>query len=213
MLNQDIPQTMTEILVVDDDQSVLASIGTALQEKNYRPVLIHCPLEAMSILWNDPNRFGLILLDWKLKSHIDGDMVFRLFKRFFPNSKCKTVVISSHTAVASKFLIRHGVYETLKKPFTCEALYDTIERALNLKHPENPRELAPIGQLSWKELRQQQLANKIVDAIEATRSLAEASRLLHCSTMTLRRWLKLAQLYDFVIKKERKPKWRLPDAA
>src|SRR3989338_7316200 len=103
---------MAEILVVDDDQGVLKATGRILKSHGYEPVLTPSPEEAIRLLKENPKRFSVILLDWKLRSAIDGDMVLKLIKYTLPGFSAPIIFVTDYTGIASKDLIRRGAFDT-----------------------------------------------------------------------------------------------------
>jgi DNA-binding NtrC family response regulator len=192
---------MGEILVVDDDLHVLTATADSLTAYGYQPVLTDSPEQALALLKINPHRFDAILLDWKLRCPIDGDMILKLVKRMFPDFDTPIIFVTAHTRISSKYLIRLGAYDTLAKPATAEQLIDVIERALKSKPPENPHRKAPC-ELNSQELKKHELADRVVNAISTTGSLVEASRRLGCSRVSLYKWLKLTGLHQFLTEKE-----------
>ena len=193
-------QNMSEILVVDDDIQVLTVTGEVLRDHGYEVSLCQTPGKAIKLLKQNPQRFEVILLDWKLRCAIDGDMVVKLINRFFPGFKAQFIFITAHRN-ASIYLMRLGAYDILVKPVTAEQLVDAVERALKKKPPEDPHQKVP-SELNWQDLKKHEMAAKIVNAISSTETIVEAARLLGCSRKSLYRWLLKTGLHDFVIVKE-----------
>ena len=192
---------MAKILVVDDDAKVLAATGDALAAFGYDPHLISSPEEALALLKKNPTGFDVIILDWKLQSTIDGDMMIKLVKRIFPNFKTPIIFLTAHTNISSKYLMRLGAFDTLSKPFQAEQLVDSIERALQRKPAEDPHRKAP-ADLSADEFKKHEIAKRIIDAVSSTRSLVDAAAKLGCSRRSLYRWLEKTGLHTFVVEKE-----------
>lgn len=192
---------MAKVLVVDDDQKVLSATGDALKAFGYEPHLISSPEQALALLKKDPATFDVIILDWKLQSAIDGDMVLKLVKRIFPNFKTPIIFVTAHTNISSKYLMRLGAFDTLTKPFGAEQLVDTIERALHKKPAEDPHRKAP-ADLSADQFKKHEVAKRIIDAVSSTRSLVDAAAKLGCSRRSLYRWLEKTGLHSFVTDKE-----------
>lgn len=192
---------MGEILVVDDDPEVLRATGYALKAGGYESILTHSPEEALGLLKENPNRFDAILLDWKLRCPIDGDMVVKLVKRIFPGFITPIIFVTAHTKIASSYLMRLGAFEILPKPLESQELIDAVERALNKKPPEDPHLKAPC-EINSQELRKQELARRIIDAITATQTLTAAAHELRCSRVSLYKWLRITGLHQFLTVKE-----------
>ena len=192
---------MGEILVVDDDPEVLRATGYALKTGGYEPILTHSPEEALGLLKDNPNRFDAILLDWKLRCPIDGDMVVKIVKRIFPGFRTPIIFVTAHTKIASSYLMRLGAYEIVPKPLEAQELLDAVERALNKKPPEDPHLKAPC-EITSHELRKQEIAKRVIDAVSATETLTAAARSLRISRVSLYKWLKLTGLHQFLTVKE-----------
>ena len=190
-----------EILVVDDDPEVLKATGYALKTGGYVPVLTHSPEEALGLLKENPGRFQIILLDWKLRCPIDGDMIVKLVKRIFPGFSTPIIFVTAHTQIASHYLMRLGAYEILPKPLEADELLNAVDRALHKKPPEDPHGKVPC-EINSQELRKQELAKRIIDALVATPTLAAAARELRCSRVSLYKWLRLTGLHRFLTLKE-----------
>ena len=192
---------MSRILIVDDDTQILDITGQILESQGYEVTPRSSPEEAIGLLKKNAHAFDLILMDWKLRAAIDGDIVLKVVKHVFPAFQTPVIFITAFTHISSKYLMRLGAFDTLSKPFTAEQLLDAVDRALKKKPAENPHERAPTY-LASCELKKQELAKKIVDAITASRSLKDAALLLGCSRMTLYRWLSKTGLHSFLIDKE-----------
>lgn len=203
---------MEEILVVDDDPKVLALTSEILKCHGYEPLATGSPQEALETVKKNPGRFSLLLLDWKLRSHIDGDTVLCLVKRLFPELNIPIIFVTAHTRIASKYLMRLGAYETLTKPFTADDLVDAVERALRKKPDEDPHRLAP-AEAGADELKKSEMTRRIVNALTVASSVTEASAVLGCSRRSLYRWIEKTGLHSFLISKEPFSKAKVPDAA
>ncbi len=189
------------ILIVDDDPKILSLTGTILKSNGYEVTSARAPEEAIALFKASPDKFSLILLDWKLRAALDGDVVMQVIHHMFPSNKIPVIFVTAHTSISSKYLMRLGAFDTLSKPFTAEKLLDAVERVFGKKPEENPHKYsAPFE--SPRELKKQELARKIMNAITASKSLKEASQRLNCSRMTLYRWLEKTGLHSFVIEKE-----------
>lgn len=195
---------MGEILVVDDDEKILTATGDALRAFGYETTLMNTPQEALLLLKQNPHRFDCILLDWKLRSPMDGDIVMKVIQYMFPGFKTPIIFVTAHTRISSKYLMRLGAYDTLTKPVTTDQLIDAVERALK-KREENPHEQAP-AYLSPRDLKRQHMMIKITNAIHSSDSFTEAAEQLGVSRRSLYRWLDLTGLREFYIQKEPKSK-------
>lgn len=193
---------MEHVLIVDDEPKVLDVTGEILRSHGYEVTLTSSPENALAILQNNPNRFELILLDWKMRCALDGDMVLKMIRHVYPDFKTPIIFVTAHTHISSKYLMRLGAYDTLTKPVTAERLIDAVERALKKKSDEDPHLNAP-AYLQASDVKKQEMVKKIVDAIASTRSLKDAAQSLGCSRASLYRWLNKTGLYKFYVHKER----------
>ena len=192
---------MNHILVVDDDPKILSLTGMILKNHGYEATLIPTPEQAIAAFKAAPETFSVVLLDWKLKSALDGDVVMQVIHHMFPSKKIPVIFVTAHTKISSKYLMRLGAFDTLAKPFTAEQLIDAVERAHGKKPVEDPNQYsAPFE--SPRELKKQELSRKIMAAITNSKSLKEAADRLNCSRMTLYRWLDKTGLSSFVIDKD-----------
>ncbi len=191
---------MGEILVVDDDSEVLTATANTLRRHGYDPVITQSPEEALRLLKENPNRFEAILLDWKLRCPIDGDMIVKLVKHVFPDFKTPFIFITAHN-IASSYLMRLGAYEILVKPLVAQQLIDAIKRALNKNPPDDPHLKAP-SELTWRQHKRHDLVIRLTNAISSTRSITEAADSLGVSRRHLYRLLQKSGLHHFVVEKE-----------
>lgn len=192
---------MNQILIVDDDPKILKLTSAILTANGYETAMSRTPEEAIRLFKNEPDSFSLILLDWKLKASLDGDVVMQIIHHMFPQKKIPVIFVTAHTGISSKYLMRLGAFDTLAKPFTAEQLLDAIERVLGKRPDENPHKYsAPFE--SPRELKKKELARKVMNAITNTRSIKEAADMLNCSRMTLYRWLDKTGLRSFILEKE-----------
>ncbi|MBI3317286.1 MAG: response regulator [Candidatus Omnitrophica bacterium] len=192
---------MAKILVVDDDTRVLEATGEVLKAYGFEPILMNSPEKAVGTLKQNPTAYDLILMDWKLRCPLDGDMVIKLINHIFPDFKTPIIFITAHTHLSSKYLMRLGAYDTLTKPVAPDLLIDACQRALGLKPSENPHPKAP-ADLNSEELKKHEMAKRIIDAISESRSLTDAAARLGCSRRSLYRWLSKTGLDTFVVDKE-----------
>jgi len=192
---------MSHILIVDDDAKILSLTGAILKNNGYDVVTTRLPEEAIKFFKAEPEKFSLILLDWKLKAALDGDVVMQVIHHMFPSKKVPVIFVTAHTNISSKYLMRLGAFDTLSKPFTSTQLLDAVERVFGKKPEDDPHKYsAPFE--SPREFKKQELARKIMAAITSSRSLKEAADHLNCSRMTLYRWLEKTGLSSFVIEKD-----------
>lgn len=70
----------SKIMIVDDDESVILPIEMSLQEKGYDTISFTDGESALEYLKN--NRVSVILLDYHMEPHMNGDEFIRRFREF-----------------------------------------------------------------------------------------------------------------------------------
>ncbi|MBI5410073.1 MAG: response regulator [Nitrospirae bacterium] len=191
---------MAKILVVDDDPKILEIVEEILTTAGHDVSAADAPEKAFGLLRENPGRFDVILLDWKLRCPIDGDTVLKIIRHNFPSFTTPIVFVTAHSGIASKYLMRLGAFDVLTKPLTAPELVHAVEHALG-KSPEDPDKKVP-AELSPEEFKQHDLAKQIVDAITTTGSIKEAALKLNVSRQKIYRWLDATGLRRFFIEKE-----------
>ncbi len=127
---ESVPLNKTPILVVDDDQGLLLSIGAILVSAGLpEPALLSDGRRAMELLRE--HRFHLVILDLILP-HIQGIELLRGMKQEFPEVECLivTAVDDLPTAVEA---MKYGAFDYLVKPLQREKLVISVNNALQ-KH-------------------------------------------------------------------------------
>src|SRR5947207_5132288 len=117
---------MAKILIVDDEQSIRATLANILEDEGHRAVLCESGEEAIAHFARD--EYDLAILDLWLPG-IDGMSVL---ERMRSNSAPPVIVISGHgnvdTAVRAT---RLGAYDFLEKPLSLERVLLTVNHALS----------------------------------------------------------------------------------
>src|SRR5512140_317936 len=114
------------LLVIDDDQAVLQSCETILEDAGYEVHLAARPEEGLAILRRHP--FDLALVDFKLPgmtgfevlqqaSQIDPDVVLVMF----------TAYATLDSAVEA---VKRGAFHYIAKPFTSSQLLAVVAKGL-----------------------------------------------------------------------------------
>ena len=116
---------MAKILIVDDEQSIRATLANILEDEGHRTVLCESGEEAIAHFARD--EYDLAILDLWLPG-IDGMSVL---ERMRSNAAPPVIVISGHgnvdTAVRAT---RLGAYDFLEKPLSLERVLLTVNHAL-----------------------------------------------------------------------------------
>jgi len=126
-----------QVLIVDDDLSVIASIELMLKQNGYKTLSACNPKEAMLKLEND--NINLIIQDMNFSRSTSGKEGLELMKLI--KSKHPTIPILLMTAWASIELavegIKQGANDFLTKPWDNSNLLRVIETALDLNKPNS----------------------------------------------------------------------------
>jgi two-component system, NtrC family, nitrogen regulation response regulator NtrX len=161
-----------KIVLVDDEVSILNSLGGALRDEGYRVSCARSGEEALEELQQDlPD--ALLLDIWM--SGIDGLAVLERVKQFAP--QLPVIIISGHgnveTAVRATKL---GAFDFVEKPLSLERILVSIQNALEFRRLQEEN-------LIWrlKATRRFELSGKS----QAIQSLAEQIRLAAPSNATV----------------------------
>jgi DNA-binding NtrC family response regulator len=120
---------MTQLLIVEDDEKIRASLLLQLREEGFAPTSVNNAEEALALL--EPARSplpDLLLLDVRMRGMSGVDLVRRLveLRRFPP-----TIIISGEASISETVeALRLGVHDFIEKPFTRERLLQSIRNAL-----------------------------------------------------------------------------------
>ncbi len=123
---------MTQLLIVEDDEKIRASLLLQLREEGYAPRAVATAEEGLAILDGASGEReplpDLLLLDVRLRGSSGIDLVKRLVEvRRFP----PTVIISGEATISETVeALRLGVHDVLEKPFTRERLLRAIRNVL-----------------------------------------------------------------------------------
>ncbi|MFP4037903.1 MAG: sigma-54-dependent transcriptional regulator [Desulfobacteraceae bacterium] len=157
------PVKKTPILVVDDDQGLLLSIGAILVSAGLpEPALLSDGRRAMELLRE--HRFHLVLLDLVLP-HIEGIELLRQMKMELPDVECLiiTAVDDLPTAVEA---MKYGAFDYLVKPLQREKLVISVHNALQKHDLLHKVELLE-GTRSFSDLDRPEAFNEMVAEDEA----------------------------------------------
>jgi DNA-binding NtrC family response regulator len=123
------------ILVVDDDQSVTASMALMLKQNGYSSVVAESPIQALSILNNQ--HIDLVIQDMNFSRKTTGEEGMALLNeahKAYPSLPILLMTAwgSISLAVAG---IRNGAVDFITKPWNNERLLQTINTTLRLSEP------------------------------------------------------------------------------
>ena len=115
---------MLEILVVDDEPTILMSVGDALRAAGHRVCLAHDGAVAMASL--NTQVFDLLICDIRLP-RVDGMTIFRHVRQNAPGTDI--VFITAFGAVPDAVAaLKEGATDYLTKPFRLEELKARVEQ-------------------------------------------------------------------------------------
>jgi two-component system nitrogen regulation response regulator NtrX len=121
------------ILIVDDEKNIVGSLQDILSDEGYEVHTASDGLDALEMIQADPP--DLVLLDIWLPG-MDGIEVLKAVKAYYP--EIQVLIMSGHgtidTAVKATKL---GASDFIEKPFSLDALTQSIEKALKKKQSHN----------------------------------------------------------------------------
>jgi DNA-binding NarL/FixJ family response regulator len=112
------------ILLVDDEESILASIGWVLKKNNFKVTTATNGREAIDLL--QANHYDLVITDLRMDD-IDGVTVLNQAKRFYPD--IGVIILTGYADVNSAVkTIKLGADDYLQKPCDIEDLLSKARR-------------------------------------------------------------------------------------
>jgi len=123
------PPEDIKILVVDDMAAMRKILKTLLAQLGYKNVdEAEDRKQALEILRQNPNKYGLVITDWNMPNMTGIELV----QAIRSDEKLKHLPILMVTAEAKKenvlAAIKAGVNNYIVKPFTAETLKEKIEK-------------------------------------------------------------------------------------
>ncbi|MBI2890280.1 MAG: response regulator [Nitrospirae bacterium] len=117
------------VLLVEDDQAMLASCRQALEAGRYKVESAPSPKEAKSILLRD--EFDLVITDLRMP-HGGGMALLETVQRNSPETP--VILITAYPSVETAVgAFKGGVVDYLTKPFTDEQFLDAVRAALSAR--------------------------------------------------------------------------------
>ncbi len=115
---------MLEILLVDDEPSILRALDDALCAEGYHVVTAFDGLSAQTALAS--RVFDVIVCDVRLPK-VDGIALFRKARREFPGTEC--ILMTAYATVSDAVAaLKEGAVDYLAKPFDSEELLALLSR-------------------------------------------------------------------------------------
>ncbi len=122
-------QSLGNILLAEDDASVLAAVGDVLQDANYHVLRAQSGHDALAML---SERVDLLITDLWMPN-MDGLALLEDARLQFP--LLEVVVITGNATVASAVqAMKSGAFDYITKPFTAPELLEVVRRAFDHRH-------------------------------------------------------------------------------
>ena len=117
-------QMSGEVLVVDDEPSVLAVTSALLIRRGFTVTTADSGLRAVELFRANPSRFVLVLLDLTMPG-MDGQATFRTLREVRPD--VRVLLMSGYNEQeVTRLFVGRGLAGFLQKPFRADELYDRV---------------------------------------------------------------------------------------
>jgi two-component system, cell cycle sensor histidine kinase and response regulator CckA len=116
------------VLVVDDEAQIRETLRTTLEYYNYQVITAKDGMEAVAIYTERQQSIDCILMDIKMPL-MDGMTVIPIITQLNPQVK---IIVFSGTATSKSLAPLTNIQAFLPKPYTAEALLETLHRILNV---------------------------------------------------------------------------------
>ncbi|MDB5102689.1 MAG: hybrid sensor histidine kinase/response regulator [Fibrobacteres bacterium] len=119
----------TNILLVEDEESLLKLATHILEMQGYRVIASPHSEAAMRTAKNLPDRIHLLLTDVRMDPHMSGCKLAQHLRVLRPEMQ----VLYMSAFPASEIVVRevgHGTADLLKKPFTPTGLLEAVKKSL-----------------------------------------------------------------------------------
>src|SRR5688572_29024261 len=131
------------ILLVDDDQSVTASLSLLLKQAGYRSRAASSPDEALAVLRDESRR--LVIQDMNFSRRTSGEEGLTLLRQIKEhNPTVPVVLITAWGSIALAVEgMKAGAADFVTKPWTNQQLLQTVRTALGLAEARPAEEPVP----------------------------------------------------------------------
>ncbi len=159
-----------KILLVDDEISILQSLGGLLEDEGYEVVQARSGEEALERVKKDPA--DLILLDIWMPG-IDGMAVLDDVKKLYP--LLPVIIVSGHGTIETAVkATRKGAFDFIEKPLSIERVLVSIQNAIEFSRLEEENRLlrnkadrrmigdSPAVRALWEQIRRAAPTNATV---------------------------------------------------
>jgi len=123
-------QLSGEVLVVDDEVSVLAVTSALLTRRGFSVTTVESGTQAIELFRANPSRFVLVLLDLTMPT-MDGQATFRTLRELQPD--VRVLLMSGYNEQeVTRLFVGRGLAGFLQKPFRADELYDRVVATLRI---------------------------------------------------------------------------------
>jgi DNA-binding NtrC family response regulator len=181
------PRHKINILVIDDNKDVCASLKRLLTKDGYNVNTLTKPVRAIDEIRKHP--YHIIILDLKMPD-IRGEDLLKEIKKV--NSDISVIILTAYPSLTSAIdTLKCSAFDYVRKPFKINELRDIIKKALrskmlllekeeelNVKIGKKLRELRKEKRLTLKQLAvRTYLSVSLISQIERAESAASVSTL------------------------------------
>ena len=122
-------ETRGSILLVDDEERLLKTLGRALRDEGHEVSVASSGLRARAML--DERGFDLLIVDHRMPELTGLELIRELASRLSPEERPEILMMTAHATVESAIeAMKLGAFDYLQKPFDVEELLVAAERAL-----------------------------------------------------------------------------------
>jgi len=149
-----------KVLVVDDEENILKTVGICLESTGLEARLYSKPLEALESL--DREKYDLAFVDLKM-APLDGMEMLSRIRSVSPETT--VVIITAHGSIDSAVeAVKKGAYHYLQKPFDFKELQIFAQKAL--EHHQLTREVQALRRKLEEEKPSRQFITRNKTMIE-----------------------------------------------
>jgi DNA-binding NtrC family response regulator len=118
------------ILLADDEQGILKTVGRALREEGYEVVATPSASEAQRLLAERP--FDVFVVDYRMPGRTGLELIRELAAALPEGERPQVVMMTAHATVENAIeAMKLGAYDYLQKPFELDELLVVVRRALD----------------------------------------------------------------------------------
>ena len=115
------------ILLADDEQGILKTVGRALREEGYEVVATPSAGEAQRLLADRP--FDVFVVDYRMPDRTGLELIRELAATLPEGERPQVVMMTAHATVENAIeAMKRGAYDYLTKPFDLDVIDAIIEK-------------------------------------------------------------------------------------